>query len=68
MSSSTQTIEIIVHSRSALDKRLDDAVKALQEQALLGRTSGILLTRHSHQRYTAELSENVPFGLTRELH
>jgi len=30
-------------------------------------TQGILLTRHKAGHYTAALSDQVPFGMTREL-
>lgn len=60
---------IIIHatSRHVLEERLDAAVKNLQEAAMLTGTPGILVTRHSPVRYTAALSNEVPFGITREL-
>lgn len=62
----TECIEIQVKSRHALDDRLEAAVQALQEAALRSRTCGILITRHQPGHYTAELSSQVPFGITRE--
>ncbi len=41
-----ETIEIHVMSRPALDERLEDAVKQLQDAAALTRTRGILIIRH----------------------
>ena len=47
--------------------QLDDAVRTLQELAMESGTHGILITRHAPGRYTAALSDQVPFGMTREL-
>ncbi|MCX2748750.1 hypothetical protein OOZ51_13145 [Arthrobacter sp. MI7-26] len=63
----TDRIDIQVKSRHALDDQLAAAVQHLQETALRERTRGILITRHRPGHYTAELSEQVPFGITREL-
>ncbi|RKR20904.1 hypothetical protein [Arthrobacter oryzae] len=67
MTEVTQTIEIQVDSREVLDERLDDAVRGLQQLAMTTGTQGILLTRHKAGHYTAALSDQVPFGMTREL-
>ncbi|MFF2296132.1 hypothetical protein [Arthrobacter sp. NPDC058127] len=67
MFNATECIEIQVKSRHALDGRLEAAVKDLQETAMRSRTCGILITRHQPGHYTAELSGQVPFGITREL-
>ena len=67
MITNTQTIDIHVESRSVLDERLDDAVRGLQQLAMETGTHGILLTRHEPGHYTAALSDQVPFGMTREL-
>jgi len=63
----TERIDIQVNSRQDLDDRLEAAVRDLQEAALQARTRGILITRHQPGHYTAELSDQVPFGMTREL-
>ena len=63
----TQTIDIQVDSRQVLDDRLNEAVRGLQRLAMTTGTHGILLTRHKPGHYTAELSDQVPFGMTREL-
>jgi hypothetical protein len=60
-------IDIDVASRHLLDQELDAAVSRLQELALLSGTHGILVTRVAPGRYTAALSDQVPFGMTREL-
>lgn len=63
----TERIDIYVNTRNDLDPRLAAAVRDLQETALYARTRGILITRHQPGHYTAELSDQVPFGMTREL-
>lgn len=62
----TEGISIRVSSRTALDDRLDSAVRKLQEVALQSGTQGILITRLSPGHYTAALSDTVPYGMTRE--
>ena len=64
---STTTIDIQVDDRQILDERLDAAVKDLQEAAMLTGTHGIIVTRNRPGSYTATLSEQVPFGMTREI-
>ncbi|WP_395400642.1 hypothetical protein ACHMXB_18130 [Arthrobacter sp. UC242_113] len=64
---STTTIDIHVEDRRILDERLDAAVKDLQEAAMLTGTHGIIVTRNKPGSYTATLSEQVPFGMTREI-
>ncbi|MCU1548748.1 MAG: hypothetical protein JWO29_1699 [Arthrobacter sp.] len=67
MTTVTDCIEIQVDSRQVLDERLDAAVRGLQQLAMAAGTHGILLTRHKPGHYTAALSDQVPFGMTREL-
>jgi hypothetical protein len=67
MTTVTDCIEIRVDSRQVLDERLNDAVRGLQQLAMLTGTHGILLTRHKPGHYTAALSDQVPFGMTQEL-
>jgi hypothetical protein len=67
MSTSADSIDIQVTSRHLLDEQIDAAVRRLQEVALLTGTHGILVTRIGPGRYTAALSDQVPFGMTREL-
>jgi len=61
------SIDICVTNRQALDEHLEAAVKDLQELAMLTGTHGILVTRHRPGNYTAALSDQVPFGMTREV-
>jgi hypothetical protein len=67
MSTSSDSIDIQVTSRHLLDEQIDAAVRRLQEVALLTGTHGILVTRIGPGRYTVALSDQVPFGMTREL-
>jgi hypothetical protein len=67
MSTPIDHIDIEVASRYLLDEELDAAVQRLQEAALPAGTHGILVTRVGPGRYTAALSDQVPFGMTREL-
>jgi hypothetical protein len=66
MPSTTKTVDIQVNERHILDERLDAAVKCLQEAAMLTGTHGIMVTRNRPGSYTATLSDQVPFGMTRE--
>lgn len=67
MSPLLSSIDIHVTTRRALDERLDAAVKELQDLAILTGKHGILVVRNRPGHYTAELSDQVPFGLTREV-
>lgn len=67
MSTPIDRIDIDVDRRHLLDEELDAAVRRLQEIALPTGTHGILVTRIAPGRYTATLSDQVPFGMTREL-
>ncbi|MCO4251255.1 hypothetical protein [Pseudarthrobacter raffinosi] len=67
MSTVIETIDIHVMSRRGLDEQIEAAVQQLQDVAALTRTHGILITRHQPGRYTAMLSDEVPYGVTREL-
>jgi hypothetical protein len=66
MSTAIEAINIHATSRQALEERLEAAVNHLQETAKLTGTCGILVTRHKPGSYTAALSDQVPFGMTRE--
>lgn len=66
MTALLDSIDIHVTSRHALDEHLEAAVNDLQELAMLTGSHGILVTRHGPGNYTVALSEQVPFGVTRE--
>lgn len=55
-----------VSDRHSMDTELDAAVAAAKAHALIGGSHGILVTRHGVNQFTVDLSEAVPFGLTRE--
>jgi hypothetical protein len=58
-------IDIKIAGRHLLDEQLERAERTLQEEALL-TGQGILITRNAPGHYRAELSDEVPFGITRE--
>lgn len=67
MPTAIEAIDIHVTSRQVLEERLEAAVKHLQEAAMLTGAYGILVTRNKPGSYTVALSDQVPFGVTREL-
>jgi len=58
-------LTLTVSDRQSMDTELDAAVAAAKAHALIGRR-GILVTRHGADKFTVDLSDAVPFGLTRE--
>ncbi|GGI03153.1 hypothetical protein ACFFGR_10950 [Arthrobacter liuii] len=62
------TTTIQVADAESIDRELDTAVAAVREQALQERRRGILVTRRGPDSFTVALSDEVPFGLTREKH
>jgi hypothetical protein len=62
-----ERIDIQANSRRDLDDHLEAALRDLQEAALHTRKRGILITRLLPGHYIAELSDQVPFGITREV-
>lgn len=59
-------IPVRATDRSNLDRQLDDAVTIAMRRAIRSGQQGILVTRHRHDFFTVALSNEVPFGLTRE--
>ena len=59
-------LTLTVSDRHSMDTELDAAVAAAKAYALIGRRHGILVTRHGADKFTVDLSDAVPFGLTRE--
>ncbi len=57
---------LTVADRHSMDSELEAAVAAAKTQALAEKRHGILVTRHGVDKFTVDLSEAVPFGLTRE--
>lgn len=63
---SSSRIEIIAATAAEAHQLLERAAGSLQRRALGGDRRGILATSHGAGRYTLELSDLVPFGLTCE--
>ena len=59
-------LTLTVADRHSMDAELDAAVTAAKACALEGKRHGILVTRLGADKFTVDLSEAVPFGLTRE--
>ncbi|WP_035749200.1 hypothetical protein [Arthrobacter sp. 35W] len=65
-SQAPEYLEVVVTKPGRLYELLDDAEAVLRQAAMCQQSSGILVTRHSHARYTLALSDTVPFGETWE--
>jgi hypothetical protein len=52
--------------RADMERRLDKAVAVATARAFHQGRQGILVTRQDHATFNVELSDAVPFGLTRE--
>lgn len=61
-----RALEIRVPNTAAMETELAAAVDTVRQAALTERRCGILITRHGPGKYTVSLSDDVPFGLTRE--
>ncbi|SDL94975.1 hypothetical protein [Arthrobacter sp. ok362] len=59
-------ITVTATDRSSMERQLDAAVEAALSQAMHEGRQGILVTQHDHASFTVDLSDAVPFGLTRE--
>jgi hypothetical protein len=59
-------IAVSVTDRASMERQLDEAVTIAKTRAVHEGRQGILVTRHDYNSFTVELSEAVPFGLTRE--
>jgi hypothetical protein len=52
--------------RASMEHQLDEAVQAALTQAMHEGRQGILVTQVDPVSFTVDLSDAVPFGLTRE--
>lgn len=52
--------------RAELDRRLEEAERIMRTHAMNNRRGGVLVTRTGLNSFTVEVSEDVPFGLTRQ--
>lgn len=59
-------ITVIATDRAGMERGLDHAVAVARARALHEGRQGILVTRHDYNAFTVDLSDAVPFGLTRE--
>lgn len=59
-------ITVIATDRAGMESGLDEAVAVARTRALHEGRQGILVTRHDYYAFTVGLSDDVPFGLTRE--
>jgi hypothetical protein len=59
-------VDVRVDNAGQIEDRLNSAVQDLQVKATRLRTHGILVTRLNPGHYRVALSDQVPFGLTRE--
>lgn len=59
-------ITVTARDRASLEGQLDEAVTAAMTRAMRDGSQGILVTQHNYDSYTVALSDDVPFGLTRE--
>ena len=58
--------EITLSRANDLASRLNQEVALAEEEAINRRIGGVRVTRHKHNRYTVEVTREVPFGLTLE--
>lgn len=63
---SAHSVHVTISSAANLEETLNKAVDILFRTAV-ANNCGILITRHSHELYTADVHPGVPFGLTREI-
>ena len=64
---SPRLIHITACDGASLQDSLDQAVEVLIRVAWKQKEQGIVLTRHSHSFYSAELSSDVPYGRIHEV-
>jgi hypothetical protein len=57
---------VTASDRGSMNTELEAAVAKVREHAVLDGQRGILVTRHAPGSFTVALSDDVPFGLTRE--
>lgn len=60
-------VQVRIRHRKELEDRLDLAVEEAIRQALRSPGNGVLVTRHDHETFTVELSNDVPHGTISEL-
>lgn len=58
--------DITATDKKSLERDLEEAESFARQEGMKHRR-GILVTRHSANRFSVAVCESVPFGLTREL-
>jgi hypothetical protein len=59
-------ITVTATDRAGMERLLDEAVAAAKARACHEGRQGILVTRQDYGTFKVDLSDAVPFGLTRE--
>jgi hypothetical protein len=59
-------IAVTATDRASMEHQLDEAVALAMTRAMREGRQGILVTQHDNDSFTVDLSDAVPFGLTRE--
>ena len=59
-------LTVLVETRAHLEPRLESAMAKLLSRAMIQRDRGIMVTRHSPNKFILELHPGVPFGMTQE--
>ena len=59
-------ITVSATDQASMERQLDEAVDAALSQAMYEGRQGILVTQHDPTSFTVDLSDAVPFGVTRE--
>lgn len=57
---------IVAAGRAELEQQLTKAVEEIRDIAMTERRRGILVTHETPGRFSVALSDEVPFGLTRQ--
>jgi hypothetical protein len=60
------SMSITVKDRVSLERELDFAVASALPSAQSSKRHGILVTRHSREKFTVAVSDSVPYGQTIE--
>ena len=59
-------LRITADNRESINRQINEAVATALDRAMAERGRGILVTRHASAAFSVGLSDDVPFGLTRE--
>jgi hypothetical protein len=59
-------VEVRITDGRELETELDRAVEEAIQEALKNPGRGVMVTRHDHQTFTVELSQDIPHGTISE--